>query len=38
MPMEIIIVAVVRPFRSNHRSEYFGAKIWNTGCETAESA
>jgi len=36
--MEIIIVAVVRPLRSNHRSEYFGAKIWNTDSETAESA
>jgi hypothetical protein len=25
--IDMIIVAVVRPFESNHRSEYFGAKI-----------
>ncbi len=38
LPMEMIIVAVVRPFKSNHLSEYFGAKIWYTGCGNPESA
>jgi hypothetical protein len=36
--IEMIIVAVVRPLRSNHLSEYFGAKIWYTACEKPESA
>jgi len=26
------IVAVVRPFRLNHLSEYIGPSTWNTGC------
>lgn len=26
VPIEIIMVAVVRPFRSNHTSEYLGAE------------
>jgi hypothetical protein len=33
--IDMIIVAVVRPFKSNHLSEYFGAKIWYTGAEKA---
>lgn len=34
--MDMIIVAVVRPLRSNQTSEYFGAKTWYTGCAIAE--
>lgn len=30
--MEISMVAVVRVFKSNHSSEYLGARIWNMGC------
>jgi hypothetical protein len=33
LPMEIIIVAVVLPFRSNHDSEYMGPMIWKTSWE-----
>jgi len=36
--MKVIIVAVVRSFLSNHRPEYFGAKMWNNDEETPESA
>lgn len=28
----MIIVAVVRPFKSNHFSEYIGPKTWKIGC------
>jgi len=38
VPMEMIMVAVVRLFKSNHSSEYLGAKIWYTGNEIPESA
>ena len=38
VPRKVIIVAVVRSFLSNHRSEYFRAKVWNTDEETPESA
>lgn len=29
----IIMVAVVRPWRSNHVSEYLGPRTWKMGCE-----
>jgi len=31
-PIAMSIVAVVRPFKSNHFSEYIGPNTWNTGC------
>jgi hypothetical protein len=34
-PIEIAIVAAVRPLRSNHVSEYFGARTRKTGCAIA---
>ena len=35
--MARIMVAVVRPLRSNQTSEYFGPRIWKTGCAIAEN-
>ena len=32
------IVAVVRPFRLNHLSEYIGPSTWNTGCAIPENS
>lgn len=34
-PMAISIVAVVRPLRSNHISEYLGPRTWNIGWDIA---
>lgn len=34
-PIAISMVAVVRPLRSNHFSEYMGPRTWKTGCATA---
>lgn len=35
VPIAMSMVAVVRPLRSNHLSEYMGPRTWNTGCATA---
>lgn len=36
-PIAISMVAVVRPLRSNHFSEYMGPRTWKAGCAIAEN-
>lgn len=36
-PIAMIMVAVVRPLRSNHFSEYMGPRTWKMGCAIAEN-
>lgn len=36
-PIAMIMVAVVRPLRSNHFSEYMGPRTWKMGCAIPEN-